>query len=34
MFCEISGFEQNPDLMKDYSTIIQENVEELYRALE
>ena len=34
MFCEISGFAQNPDLMKDYSTIIQENVEELYRALE
>ena len=34
MFCEISGFAQNPDLMKDYSTMIQENVEELYRALE
>ena len=34
MFCEISGFAQNPELMKDYSTMIQESISELYNVLE
>ena len=33
MFCEISGFAQNSDLMKDYSTMIQERIAELYEVL-
>ena len=34
MFCEISGFAQNSEPMADYSTMIRENVEELYKVLE
>ena len=34
MFCEISSFAQNSEPMTDYSTMIRENVEELYRFLE
>ena len=34
MFCEISGFALNPEHMTDYSTMIKENVAELYDALE
>ena len=34
MFCEISGFAQNPELMKDYNTTIQESISELYKVLE
>ena len=34
MFCEISSFAQNPELMKDYSTMIQESISELYNVLE
>ena len=34
MFCEVSSFAQNSEPMTDYSTMIRENVEELYRFLE